>query len=1039
MALALIRQAITIYSLIFIFNVSYSKSQSAPPSIEIDSKGHSGKIYNLSYTADGSQLISVSEDKSIRVWNTVTGELIKKYVSEISDGYGGTFYTSSISPDGKLLAVAGYPVESQKENYILIIDLEEGKQVGTAVGHFNVIQSLDFSGNGRYLASGGDDGYIIIWELETNEGGMDLTKVSTINMGTPVSSVSFNKKSQDLIVGAESGIFIYDLSVIHENGDSFPNKKLSKYKGIVNKVSCSPDGKYIAASTFEKEVLLWQNDGSFITALDEQEGIVNALSFSYDSRILVTMDIAGKGISYTLPNASKIASFDAHDNTVFAAAFSPKSLEGNYMIATAGGNNHEIYMWNAISGQSKLSIKSKGNTIWGLAFGKELELHISTDQRKDKTYSQSFDFKSFQLHAEPISESGKQISSVPKMKVYQKDLYSLDIERGGTIVNDPRVDGRILAFTSSINNELIVASDLSLKMYNRDGNLKKIFKGHKGSVRSVSVSADGRYLASGSEDQSVILWKLDEEGVLPSIREVFDDPIWQEYFESLPFDSLTYITNTSAWQETINLMKDAKDRNWKDLNEVYEQLGAVAEPFLNLFISADKEWVCWAPKGYFSCSSDGSRYFGWHINRGINTLADFYIAEQYFDILYRPEILWKSIAKGERVEDILRAEGDEIFDLTKLNRPSAIFFELTKSQIDSAGLDYQRGTYVSESPTLSLGVTYYDGGGGVKEINIYQNEKLIILDKEVESIGEGRKEKKSYEVNLSPGLNNFTVVVKNYQNTESREDKLKISYDGVMEASSNLHIISIGINKYKNSKYNLNYAFSDAQTFTSTIQKNTSSLFKSVNLVEIYDYEATKDNIVSAFDAVSKKAGIQDVFIFYYAGHGIIDEENESEYFLVPTDVTSIYGDSKQLQQKGVSASDLKLLLSKVKAQKQLILMDACHSGGAVAAITTRAVASEEKALFQLARASGVVMVASSGSKQFSTEFESLGHGVFTYALLEALDGKADQGDDKITVNEIKLYLEERVPFLSNEYGGKAQYPTGFVHGNDFPIGIVTR
>jgi WD40 repeat protein len=804
-------------------------------------------------------------------------------------------------------------------------------------------------------------------------------------------------------------------------------------------VSCSPNGEYIAASTFEKEVLLWRNDGSFITSLDEQEGIVNALSFSYDSRILVTMDIAGKGISYTLPNASKIATFEGHDNTVFAAAFSPKSLDGNYMIATAGGNNHEINLWNAISGQSKLGIKSKGNTIWGLAFGKGLELHLSNQQNKDKSYSQSFDFNSFKLRDEAVGALEKDIAAVPRMKVYQKDIYSLDIERGGSVTNDPRVDGRILAYTSSINNELIVASDLSLKMYNRDGSLKKIFKGHKGSVRSVSVSADGRYLASGSEDQSVILWKLDEEGVLPSIREIFNDPIWHEYFDSLPFDSLTSMTNSKAWQETIDLMKNAKDRNWKDLNAVYEQLGAVAEPFLNLFISTDNEWVCWAPKGYFSCSSDGSRYFGWHINRGINTLADFYTAEQYFDILYRPEILWKSIKKGERVEDILRADGDDIFDLTKLNRPSAIFFELSKSQIDSAGLDYQRGTYVSESPSLSLGVTYYDGGGGVKEINIYQNEKLIILDKEVESIGEGRKEKKSYEVNLSPGLNNFTVIVKNYQNIESREDKLKISFDGSMEASSNLHIISIGINKYRNSKYNLNYALSDAQTFSSTIQKNTSSLFKSVNLVEIYDYEATKTNIISAFNAVSEKAGIQDVFIFYYAGHGIIDEENNNEYYLVPSDVTNIYGNSEQLEQKGVSASDLKMLLSEVKAQKQLILMDACHSGGAVSAITTRAVASEEKALFQLARASGVVMVASSGSKQFSTEFEALSHGVFTYALLEALDGKADQGDDKITVNEIKLYLEERVPFLSNEYGGQAQYPTGFVHGNDFPIGIVKR
>ena len=84
-------------------------------------------------------------------------------------------------------------------------------------------------------------------------------------------------------------------------------------------------------------------------------------------------------------------------------------------------------------------------------------------------------------------------------------------------------------------------------------------------------------------------------------------------------------------------------------------------------------------------------------------------------------------------------------------------------------------------------------------------------------------------------------------------------------------------------------------------------------------------------------------------------------------------------------------------------------------------------------------MIASSGTKQLATEFEALKHGVFTYALLEALDGKADNGDRKITVNELKLYMEERVPELTKQYGGQAQYPTGYITGNDFPISILEK
>jgi hypothetical protein len=64
---------------------------------------------------------------------------------------------------------------------------------------------------------------------------------------------------------------------------------------------------------------------------------------------------------------------------------------------------------------------------------------------------------------------------------------------------------------------------------------------------------------------------------------------------------------------------------------------------------------------------------------------------------------------------------------------------------------------------------------------------------------------------------------------------------------------------------------------------------------------------------------------------------------------------------------------------------------------------------------------------------------VFTYVLLEALNGKADNGDGKVTVNEIKLYMEERVPELTKQYGGTAQYPTGYITGSDFPLTILNK
>nr|NQU93265.1 hypothetical protein [Bacteroidota bacterium] len=74
-----------------------------------------------------------------------------------------------------------------------------------------------------------------------------------------------------------------------------------------------------------------------------------------------------------------------------------------------------------------------------------------------------------------------------------------------------------------------------------------------------------------------------------------------------------------------------------------------------------------------------------------------------------------------------------------------------------------------------------------------------------------------------------------------------------------------------------------------------------------------------------------------------------------------------------------------------------------------------------------------------ATEFATLGHGIFTYAIFQALRGEADGGtrDKKITVKEISAFLNDRVPELSEKYKGEAQYPTTYDYGQDFPIVII--
>ena len=189
---------------------------------------------------------------------------------------------------------------------------------------------------------------------------------------------------------------------------------------------------------------------------------------------------------------------------------------------------------------------------------------------------------------------------------------------------------------------------------------------------------------------------------------------------------------------------------------------------------------------------------------------------------------------------------------------------------------------------------------------------------------------------------------------------------------------------------------------------------------------------------IKQNAKQEDVFIFYFAGHGVISIDDNPLFYLIPHDVTRLHENNEVLGTKGISAEELENFSLNLKAQKQLFIFDACQSGAMAEMLAMRG-AAEEKAIAQLARSTGTYWLAATGSDQFATEFATLGHGLFTYAVLEGLKGAADgaSADKKITVKELSAYLDEKVPELSEKYKGSLQFPTIYGYGNDFPITII--
>ena len=332
----------------------------------------------------------------------------------------------------------------------------------------------------------------------------------------------------------------------------------------------------------------------------------------------------------------------------------------------------------------------------------------------------------------------------------------------------------------------------------------------------------------------------------------------------------------------------------------------------------------------------------------------------------------------------------------------------------------------------------------VSEIRLYQNGKLVHTTRNltVEDDNKGEKNMtKTFLVTLNAGENNFKAIAINSQRTESLPVQLIADYKPVnvpvkVEGSDiQLHLLVVGINIYKNPKYNLNYALADASAFTEAITSGSKTLFSKVNTVFLKDAEATREGMIAAFEKIKTAANPKDLFVFYYAGHGVISDKKE--FFLVPYDVTQLYGNDNALAQKGFSADALKAMSKDIKAQKQLFILDACQSAGALETIAAARGAAEEKAIAQLARSTGTQWLTASGSEQFASEFSQLGHGSFTYCLLEAFKGDANPTDKKLTVKQLDAYLQTKVPEITQKYKGTPQYPASYSYGNDFPIIII--
>lgn len=234
--------------------------------------------------------------------------------------------------------------------------------------------------------------------------------------------------------------------------------------------------------------------------------------------------------------------------------------------------------------------------------------------------------------------------------------------------------------------------------------------------------------------------------------------------------------------------------------------------------------------------------------------------------------------------------------------------------------------------------------------------------------------------------------------------------------------VIVGVSKYKDSRIpQLRYAAADAKSFYDWIVSPQGGRYSPSNVRLLLDEDATTQNIKDTLFTWLKQAIKEDVILIYFSGHGAPDSPDGDDS--APKNLFLITHDTQAdaIATTGFPMWDVETVLKRfVKAQKVVVVADACHSGGVGSALiraTRDGVAARPNrisAAFQdLTKiGNGVCVISASDDNQYSLEGTEWGggHGVFTYFLLKGLSGGADyKQDGHVTLGELIPYLSEQV------------------------------
>jgi WD40 repeat protein len=507
--------------------------------------GPGAPITSLAWSPDGKTMVVGSHDWAARLFDMTTGKE-KKFLQ-----HQGNVRAVAVSPDSKMVATGAHPDPGKPNGTIRLWDID-GKELFRVEGHNGPVISLAFAPNGPWLASGGDDKTIRLWDLNQRKeiailgghqgpvmtlafssdgqtlasGSGDKTlriwdfcqrkeRIGARDFGHAVGGVSFIAKSSLLGVIAHDGsIRVIDVS----NGQ---DKASFHQHGGGSALALSPDGQMAVTGAFDGYVRLWDLGKQKDIPIHRKVELAQSIAVAPDDRTFATGHQGGKIRLWDAATGKEIGVLDKHQHGVPAMAF---SLDGKLLLS--GGWDHVAIVWDIAQRKEIQQFRAHKGPVVGVAFSPVGTLVGTASHDKSVRLWEPLTGKERgtlqghgqNLHTLTFSPDGTTLASGAGERVIKLWDVGSAKERGSL----SEYTGESFAFLADGKSLVSGSSHGSVFLWDtvnaKTGAGKMLPNVNLGWVRSLALSLDGKTLALANNDGRLILWGLAQNKELKQFR-----------------------------------------------------------------------------------------------------------------------------------------------------------------------------------------------------------------------------------------------------------------------------------------------------------------------------------------------------------------------------------------------------------------------------------------------------------------------------------------------------------------------------------------